>query len=301
MNGVAQVICASAFRSTLLTNQTSVPTPLLPRWLKHIPETSDTLRYRNRGGAPLLPTDAPIDEHAHAGGHGVQSKDSFESVGSSAGTPDADVMHHSDLANIKLKTEASEHKRQHRKGSSASGASPAGRHHSSDRHHYQNAEQRQQQQHRHQSEPKASPASQAHKRKGAPHALPPDDIMGPEHEYEDIPGQSDDEDDEENDTKEDRWNDTGDEESSSRQDKDELDVEDTRRRRHADEGEDEEGSFVTGATNNSNDTRTLTQQCSLVAPNEVQVTESPSLIAEPVLSQSGGYKECGWLRLTNCD
>lgn len=119
--------------------------------------------------------------------------------------------------------------------------------------------------------------------------------MGPEHEYEDIPGQSDDEDDEENDTKEDRWNDTGDEESSSRQDKDELDVEDTRRRRHADEGEDEEGSFVTGATNNSNDTRTLTQQCSLVAPNEVQVTESPSLIAEPVLSQSGGYKECGWL------
>lgn len=34
-------------------------------------------------------------------------------------------------------------------------------------------------------------------------------------------------------------------------------------------------------------TRTLTQQCSLVAPSEVQVTVSPSLTAEPVLTPAG--------------
>lgn len=205
----------------------------------------------------------------------MQSKDSFESVGS-AGTPDADMMHHSDLTNIKLKTDAESAKRMHKKNSSAS---------SPQQHHYQNASDKQ----KHQSAPKGSPvttrtAQPTHKRKGAPHALPTpqdEDIMGPEHEYEDIPGQSDDEEG----TKEDRWNDTGDAE-----DKDELDVDMDQRR----EGELEDEESSRGATNNSNDTRTLTQQCSLVAPNEVQITESPALIAEPVLSESGkeGSDEC---------
>lgn len=224
----------------------------------------------------------------------MQSKDSFESVGSSAGTPDADVMHHSDLSNIKLKTDA-EGKRSQRKGNSA-GASPAAR---NNHHHYQNAEQ----QMRHDggaagelkhkgSTVGVSPAKQ-HKRKGPSQALPPtpqsggrnkgdeEDIMGPEHEYEDIPGQSDDE--EEDAVKEDRWNDTGVE------DKDELDEDERlqRRLRRRTQDDEEEDSFGGTATTNSNDTRTLTQQCSLVAPNEVHITESPALVAEPVLSESG--------------
>lgn len=42
-------------------------------------------------------------------------------------------------------------------------------------------------------------------------------------------------------------------------------------------------------SNNSNNTRTLTQQCSLVAPSEVQVSVSPALTAEPVLTPSGNF------------
>lgn len=40
-------------------------------------------------------------------------------------------------------------------------------------------------------------------------------------------------------------------------------------------------------SNNSNNTRTLTQQNSLVAPSEVQISVSPSLTAEPVLTLNG--------------
>lgn len=42
-------------------------------------------------------------------------------------------------------------------------------------------------------------------------------------------------------------------------------------------------------SNNSNNTRTLTQQSSLVAPSEVQISVSPSLTAEPVLTLNGMY------------
>lgn len=40
-------------------------------------------------------------------------------------------------------------------------------------------------------------------------------------------------------------------------------------------------------SNNSNNTRTLTQQCSLVAPSEVQVSVSPALTADSVITASG--------------
>lgn len=40
-------------------------------------------------------------------------------------------------------------------------------------------------------------------------------------------------------------------------------------------------------SNNSNNTRTLTQQSSLVAPSEVLVSISPALTAEPVLTPNG--------------
>lgn len=40
-------------------------------------------------------------------------------------------------------------------------------------------------------------------------------------------------------------------------------------------------------SNNSNNTRTLTQQSSLVAPSEVVVSISPSQIAKPVLTPNG--------------
>lgn len=45
-------------------------------------------------------------------------------------------------------------------------------------------------------------------------------------------------------------------------------------------------------SNNSNNTRTLTQQSSLVAPSEVQVSVSPALTAEPVLTLTGNFFEC---------
>lgn len=197
-------------------------------------------------------------------------------------------MHHSDLSDIKLKTDAKT-KRSQRTGSSAS-ASPAGRRSSSERsHHYQNAEQQQQQQQQRGSSVGASPArSKPHMRKGP---LPPtptsssemmmrEDIMDKEHDYEDVPDQSDDEDSRELPSKQDHWNDEGGDENSSRT-VDELDDDDPRKRFSG------TGGVSSVATNNSNDTRTLTQQCSLVAPNEVHVTESPALIAEPVLSESG--------------
>lgn len=237
--------------------------------------------------------------HTSGSGPGVQSKDSFESVGS-AGTPDADVIHQSDLSNVKLKgVDAESNKRAHRKGSSVSSGSSAagGRHRSSDRqHHYQNADQQNRNVHKGSPAAAATPKGAHSKRKGAPHALPSskktdaeeeeeeDVLMSPEHEYEDIPDQSDDE------TKEDRWNE---DRRQMTQDKDELDDDHQKmvRTRTADndgddEDEEEDESLNVGTTN-SNDTRTLTQQCSLVAPNEVHITESPSLIAEPVLSESG--------------
>lgn len=40
-------------------------------------------------------------------------------------------------------------------------------------------------------------------------------------------------------------------------------------------------------SNNSNNTRTLTQQSSLVAPTEVHISVSPALTAEPVLTPNG--------------
>lgn len=40
-------------------------------------------------------------------------------------------------------------------------------------------------------------------------------------------------------------------------------------------------------SNNSNNTRTLTQQSSLVAPSEVHISISPALTAEPVLTPNG--------------
>lgn len=40
-------------------------------------------------------------------------------------------------------------------------------------------------------------------------------------------------------------------------------------------------------SNNSNNTRTLTQQSSLVAPSEVHVSISPALTAKPVLTPNG--------------
>lgn len=40
-------------------------------------------------------------------------------------------------------------------------------------------------------------------------------------------------------------------------------------------------------SNNSNNTRTLTQQSSLVAPSEVHVSINPALTAEPVLTPNG--------------
>lgn len=42
-------------------------------------------------------------------------------------------------------------------------------------------------------------------------------------------------------------------------------------------------------SNNSNNTRTLTQQSSLVAPSEVHVSISPALTAKPVLTPNGMY------------
>lgn len=228
----------------------------------------------------------------HSSGHGVQSKDSFESVGS-AGTPDADV---SDLSKPKGAASDSESKRRtssQRKGSSASAQS--GRNN-----HYHNVDH-----HRHGAKHKggtpatiaAGPGAQKPhhpKWKGAPHALPGSrsaeeqdgeegDVLRPEHEYEDIPDQSDDE------SKEDRWA------------PEEKEAEEGRRRRRTgsslgaeldeqDEEEREREESLLAGTTNSNDTRTLTQQCSLVAPNEVHITESPALIAEPVLSESGALR-----------
>lgn len=43
-------------------------------------------------------------------------------------------------------------------------------------------------------------------------------------------------------------------------------------------------------SNNSNNTRTLTQQSSLVAPSEVHVSISPALTAKPVLTPKGKSK-----------
>lgn len=40
-------------------------------------------------------------------------------------------------------------------------------------------------------------------------------------------------------------------------------------------------------SNNSNNTRTLTQQSSLVPPSEVQISVSPAMTAEPVLTPNG--------------
>lgn len=275
--------------------------------MKHIPETSDALRSRNRSGGQEAgnPPAYSEDDH-HSTTHGVQSKDSFESA-CSAGTPDIDVMHHSDLSNIKLKAvdvDGGKRVKSPRKNSSGRNESPAGRHHSSDRKNnasYQNANE---QHHRHpdhkhnRGSPVVSPSGKQFKRKGGP--LPPtpldnaetlndsagghreDVLLGPEHEYEDIPDQSDEDEDEE--SKDDRWNDTGDENTTGNvEDRDELDV-DMRRRLM---GRGSRRTPEEDATNNSNETRTLTQQCSLVAPNEVHITESPSLIAEPVLSESG--------------
>lgn len=42
--------------------------------------------------------------------------------------------------------------------------------------------------------------------------------------------------------------------------------------------------------NNSNNTRTLTQLSSLVAPSEVHVSISPALTAEPVLTPNGNLE-----------
>lgn len=44
-------------------------------------------------------------------------------------------------------------------------------------------------------------------------------------------------------------------------------------------------------SNNSNNTRTLTQQSSLVAPSEVHVSISPALTAEPVLTPNGMFDQ----------
>lgn len=43
-------------------------------------------------------------------------------------------------------------------------------------------------------------------------------------------------------------------------------------------------------SNNSNSTRTLTQQSSLVAPSEVQISVNPALTAEPVFTPTGNLK-----------
>lgn len=54
-------------------------------------------------------------------------------------------------------------------------------------------------------------------------------------------------------------------------------------------------------SNNSNNTRTLTQQSSLVAPSEVHISISPALTAEPVLTLNGKIIELnsdvvfGWI------
>lgn len=63
---------------------------------------------------------------------------------------------------------------------------------------------------------------------------------------------------------------------------------------HNDDGHKLGGDDESGArnrrreySNNTNNTRTLTQQSSLVAPSEVQVSVSPALTAEPVLTLTG--------------
>lgn len=45
-------------------------------------------------------------------------------------------------------------------------------------------------------------------------------------------------------------------------------------------------------SNNSNNTRTLTQLSSLVAPSEVHISISPALIAQPVLTPNGWFLAC---------
>lgn len=57
-------------------------------------------------------------------------------------------------------------------------------------------------------------------------------------------------------------------------------------------------------SNNSNSTRTLTQQSSLVAPSEVHISVNPALTAEPVFTPTGNYAMIDYfilMDLSKCD
>lgn len=59
--------------------------------------------------------------------------------------------------------------------------------------------------------------------------------------------------------------------------------------RPKDEADEQGGQQQRGRGGVVNNTRTLTQQCSLVAPGEIHVSVSSALTAEPVLTPSGKY------------
>lgn len=57
--------------------------------------------------------------------------------------------------------------------------------------------------------------------------------------------------------------------------------------RNDENDKDKQSEHLDNVSNNKNNTRTLTQQSSLVAPTEVQINVNAALTAEPVLTQAG--------------
>lgn len=54
-----------------------------------------------------------------------------------------------------------------------------------------------------------------------------------------------------------------------------------------DEDDDDDNDNYQNRESNSNNTRTITQQCSLIAPTEIQISVNATLTAEPVLTTNG--------------
>lgn len=66
--------------------------------------------------------------------------------------------------------------------------------------------------------------------------------------------------------------------------------EDEKKENETDENEDEEEQTETRERANTNETIVLTQQCSLVEPDQVQIHLSPALVmAEPIVTLSGWF------------
>lgn len=229
---------------------------------------------RIRGVNPELatPTDEAQPLHHVGSAAGMQSKESFESVNSGGGTPersDLPTIHQSDLTNIKLKNNS--------------------KHLDKKNHHHHHHDKK----HHHVTHPHYS---NAHHGKHVGHKAKSGGRRHSGHKADSMDVCDNDENNNDSNSNADAPE-TSDNVEMGSEDSEEEDEDDEHEDQDSDESENEDDEetaaekLKANGYSNSNDTRTLTQQCSLVAPSEVQITLNPALVAEPVLTESG---EC-WI------